>query len=506
MASNAVDNTRVSRVVGWQQNAANFATVAPNLPQRIIVIGEANTDKQTGLSVAQEVVNSAYEGGVLYGLGSPIHQALKVLIPVNGSGVGGIPVVCIAQVEAVGGTEKSHEVTVTGTATANATHTVFISGRDSDGSSSYDVAIETGDTNLQISVKVGDVISNALECPLVVDSVTAGVVNTLTKHVGLTADDVIVTVDTNGIDAGIVYGVASAQAGSGVPDIAPALATFGEQWNTLILNCYNLSCTDVIDKLEAFNGKPDNTSPTGQYTPIIQRPFSAVTGFVDDEVTTFTDAHKDEVTIALAPAPLSAGLPLEAAANMVRLYAPIAQNTPHLDVNGLSYPDMPTPLAIGTMSVYTNRDAYVKLGQSTVTLSAGKYKIQDFVTTHHPDGISTPSHRYVRNFMVYSNIRFTYYLKEQTNVIDKVIAGDDDDVRVDGVIKPKEWKADVYGIIDDLAQRGLLADAAFSKASVVVNLSVTNPDRLETNLDAKITGIARILPTTVNMGFNFGTL
>ena len=276
MASNAVSNTRISRVVGWQQNNVNFAETAPNLPQRIIVIGEANTDMQAGLSNDQEQMTSAFEANTLYGAGSPLNQAVKILMPENGRGVDGIPVICIAQDEAIGAAEKTLTLTVTGTATANATHTVIVNGRDGDGSSSYDVAIETGDTNLVISVKVGDAISNALECPFKVDSVALGVVTTSTKWKGLTADDANITINTNGVDAGIVYAVASTQSGSGVPDIAPALATFGEQWNTLILNCYNLSCTDVITKLEAFNGKPDNTSPTGQYTPIIQRPFVAL--------------------------------------------------------------------------------------------------------------------------------------------------------------------------------------------------------------------------------------
>lgn len=512
MASSAVGITRVSRVVGYQLNSANFAETSPNLPQRIVVLGQANTDKQVGLDVTQNEINNSYDVGVKYGFGSQLHMASRILHPANAAGVGGIPVVYIAQVEPGAGVAKEMEITVTGTATANVRHNIVVAGRESLDGESYAIDIVAGDTPLQIATKFGDAMSNVTGCPFTVDSVVenqfgaSASVTITSKFKGLTSADLNISVNNNDNAGGVSYAFAQTAAASGASDIAPALATWNDQWNTLVLNTYNLSETDVLDALEAFNGVPDNTTPTGQFQAVIQRPFIAVTGSVDDENTTWTDTKKSQVTNAIAPAPLSDAMPLEAAANMIALYAPIAQNTPHLDVNARVYPDMPFPDSIGTMSVYNNRDAYVKKGNSTVTLTADGYKVQDFVTTYHPDSELVPQHRYVRNRTVDSNIRYTYHLSEEVVVIDKVIVNDDDPTNVNGVVKPKEWKAEVFEIIDDLQRRALIADSAFSKSSLVVNLSMVNPDRFETFMQYKRSGIARILSTTVEAGFNFGTL
>lgn len=508
MASLAVDLTRASRVVGYQLNAADFSPTAPNLPQRIVVIGEANTDKQTGLNTGQVQITSAQQAGELYGFGSPLHMASRILKPKYGDGVGGIPVICIAQEEAGSATEYEFELTVTGTPTANVTHFVNVAGRTSIDGESYAVSITTTDTVSTIATKIATALTAVAACPVKVVSTAAGVITIATKWKGLTAASVTVSMETGDNAAGMTYAVGlPTTAASGTPSITPALDTFGEQWNTLIVNTYGTETT-VVAALEAFNGIPSNTNPTGQFSPIVQRPFVALTGSIEDEDTTFTDSKKDEVTIAMCPAPQSPGHPLEAAANMCVLYAPIAQNTPHLDVNGLSYPDMPVPSDgyIGTMSSYDNRDLYVKKGNSTVTYQSGAYVVQDFITTYHPDGEIIPQHRYVRNRTVDSNIRYGYHLREEVTVMDKVIANDDDVVNVTGVIKPREWKSEIFDYIDNLVLRGLIADSAFSKASVIVNLSAVNPERFESTWKYKRTGLARVLPTTVEAGFNFGTL
>jgi len=153
-----------------------------------------------------------------------------------------------------------------------------------------------------------------------------------------------------------------------------------------------------------------------------------------------------------------------------------------------------------------NRDAFVKKGLSTAKLVSGSYEIQDFVTTYHPQGEPVPQFRYCRNLMLDFNVRYGYYLLELINVVDKTIAGDNDPVAVSGVIKPKAWKAILFTYADDLVARALITDASFMQDSLIVGLSTSNPDRLETFFRYKRTAIARISSTTAEAGFNFGTL
>lgn len=504
MASDAVGLERISRIVGYKITKGNFATTSPNLPQRIAVFAEANTANQGTLDTAPKIITSAQQAGSLYGYGSPIHIISRILMPVNGGGIGGIPVVVYPQAEAGGATAKVMEITPTGVATGNGTHTVVLVGRSGLDAVFYDINIVEGDTSADITAKITDAISAVLGAPCTVTD-TDYVAELTTKWKGLTANDVSVRVDTNDNDLGITYTVNDTQAGSGTPSIAAGLTAIGNDWVTILINSYG-TVSSIMSALEAFNGIPDATNPTGRYQGIVMKPFVALTGSTAENPSSITDTRLNDVTIAICPAPLSEGLPMEAAANMAVLYALVSQNTPHLDVEGKAYPDMPTPTAIGAMSSYNERDSIVKKGCSTVDLVAGKYVVQDFVTTYHPLGETPPQFRYARNLMLDFNVRYAYYLLEQINVVDHTIAADEDTVAVSGVIKPKQWIQIVNQLAIDLGKRALIVDVAFMQDSITVGLSTTNPDRLETFFRYKRSGVVRIASTTAEAGFNFGTL
>lgn len=505
MASDAVGLERVSRVVGYKITKGNFSEVSPNLPQRVAILGEANEANQAGLVTAPTQITSAQQAGTLYGFGSPIHQAARILFPQASDGIGGIPVYVYAQAKAVGATAKVVEVTPTGNATGNGTHTLVIAGRKGVDAVFYDINIVTGDTPAIIGQKMEDAVNAVLGSPVIADFDTDATTFT-SKWAGLTSQDLTVTVDTNGNSLGVTYAALQLTAGAGTPTIAAALALFGNDWNTIVLNGYGI-VTSIVAALEAFNGRPDPLAPTGRYAGIVMKPFVAITGTVADDNTSFTNVHEEDVTIALAPAPGSKGFPIEAAANMVLLAARCAQDTPHLDIGGRSYPDMPTPATIGSMATYNNRDAFVKKGSSTVDLVAGRYQVQDFVTTYHPEGELIPQFRYVRNIFVDLNIRFAYYLKEQQSVVGNAIANDEDVVTlVSGVVKPKMFKQVVRTLAEELTARALIVDTDFMKDSITVSIGTSNPDRLETFFRYKRSGVARISSTTAEAGFNTGNL
>lgn len=502
--SNAVGSERVAKIVGYKLTKGDFSLDSGNLPQRIAVLAEANDANQGTLSLDPVEVTSAQQAGVLYGYGSPIHMILRILRPSSGGGVGGVPVIVYPQAEADSASAKVYEVTPTGTATANGTHTVVVGGRYFLDGATYNINIVTGDGEAEITQKIEDAINNALSCPVSADS--DGYIATLTtKWKGLTADAMTIQVDTNGDDLGISYAINSVASGAGTPAVTPALNKFQNEWNTIVINSYGVQST-VVSELEQFNGIANPDLPTGRYDGVVFKPFVAVTGSVADNDSAFTDTKKLQMTVAIAPAPLSKGMPLEAAANMAVLFARQAQDSPHLDVSGQYYPDMPTPTTIGTMADYNFRDSYVKKGNTCVELLAGQYRVTDFVTTYHPDGEVPPQYRYCRNLMIDFNVRYGYYLLEQTNVVDHTIANDDDTVQATKVIKPKIWKGIMGDYFSSLVRRGLIVDAPFSTTSLRVNISTTNPDRLETFYRYKRSSFTRIASTTAEAGFNFGVI
>jgi phage tail sheath gpL-like len=504
MASDAVSSARVSRVVGYKIVKGDFRASSPNLPQRIAVLAEANEANQSSLSLVPTQIISAQQAGQLYGFGSPIYLIARILLPISGNGVDGVPVFVYPQAKAAGAAAQVLTVTATGTATSNGTHTIMVAGRNGLDAQFYDVNILTGDTPTVIAGKIANAVNAILGTPVIVTN-ALGVATFTAKWSGLTSNDITVTVNTNGASLGVTYATVQTTPGAGTPDISTALNLFGSNWNTIALNSYGL-VSSVMSALEAFNGIPDPTIPTGRYVGVLMKPFIAISGSTLDDPTSITDARLNNVTIAVAPAPGSAGLPMEAAANMTLLFANVAQNNPHLDVSGQAYKDMPTPVSIGSMANYDSRDAFVKKGCSTVDLVAGQYVVQDFVTTYHPVGENPPQFRYVRNLMLDFNIRYGYYLLEQTNVVDHAIANDDDIVSAAKVIKPKQWIQIVNKYADDLVARSLIVDAGFMQSSIVVSISTVNPDRLETFFKYKRSGYVRIVSTTAMAGFNFGTL
>lgn len=502
MASNAVNQGWISRIVGYVIAFANFMKVSPNLPQSIAVLCEINEANQTA-DLTPTKFSTAQAVGAIYGYGSPAHRIASILFPVSGGGVAGIPVTFYPQAKAVGAVAKVITITPTGTATKNGTHTINIAGRKGLDGIFYDVNIVIGDTPTVISQKIADAINKVLSTP-VIGSVVAATAVATAKWNGKTSNDIIITVDSNGDSLGVTYGVVNTTAGSGTPSISAALS-FGNIWHTIVVNSYGAE-TAILAALEAYNGVPSNTTPTGRFVGIMMKPFIAIFGSTIADPSTLTDARKAEVTNACAPAPLSAGLPMEAAANATVLFALNSQNSPELDIGGSAYPDMPAPLAIGVMSDATNRNDIVKKGCSTVDLNNGVYVVQDFVTTYHPLGEEPAQFRYCRNLMLDFNIRFAYYLKEQQFVIGAVIANDGDIVNSERVIKPKTWKAEVSTLADELVSRGLIVDASFMKGSTIVGISTTNPDRFETQFSYKRSGVARVVSTTAQAGFNFGQI
>jgi phage tail sheath gpL-like len=502
--STAVGLERLSRVSGYKIKKGFFTNETQNLPQIIAVFGEANTANQSGLTATKREVTSAQEAAELYGYGSPIHSQMRILRPVSGDGVGGIPTIVFPQVSDAGASATEREWTVTGTATSNATHTVIVNGRYSIDFQTYAFSVVTGDTPTVVAGKIKDAINGVLGAPCTAAN-TLGVVTITSKWEGATSAELNIVIDFGSNSAGLSYSETDSTDGAGTVSLAASFAQFGDDWYTCVTNPYGES---KLADFESFNGFPDDNAPTGRYAGLIFKPFMAFFGSVlsdkDDIATITNDASRvNQVTNVLCPAPNSKGFTYEAVANVVTLFARIMQDSPHLDVNNKSYPDMPIPTDsnIGDMMDYNNRDFLIKKGSSTVILANGAYVIQDLVSTYHPEGEVPLQFNYCRNLNLDWNVKDSYTTLERLRLRDKTLVRDNQNVDVAGVVKPKEWKAVVFDLFDDLAEKALINDPAFSKDSLLVQISSTNPNRFETFFRYRRTGIARIQSTDVEAGF-----
>lgn len=503
--STAVGLERRSRVSGYRIKKGFFNDTTPNLPQIIAVFGEANYGNQGTLDITKREVTSAQEAGEIYGFGSPIHQIMRILRPINSNGVGGIPTVVFPQESDPSASVASFMWTITGTATDNATHTLIINGRSSVDFQTYSYNIVKGDTPTEIAAKIRDAVNSVLGSPVAATSgASAGEVMFAAKWTGSTGNKVNIAIDNMGSDVGVSYSETNITSGAGDVDLAPSFSQFDSDWYTCVINPYD----DKLTEFEQFNGVPTGANPTGRYNAINFKPFMSFFGSVDDDkdnIAAITDDSDrvEQVTNVICPAPNSKGFEWEAASNVVRLFARVMQDTPQLTVNNMSYPDMPTPIdgVIGDMADYNNRDFLIKKGSSTVILENGSYKIQDLVTTYHPSGETPLQYAYCRNLNLDWNIKDGYSILENQTVKDHVIIGDNQVSDAEKTIKPKQWKAVLVDYFNDLAERALIREPQFSVENLQVQRGDTNPDRFETFFRYKRTGIARIESTDVEAGF-----
>lgn len=502
--STAVDLNRVSAITGYKIDASLEGIAAGNLPQRIGILAEANAVNQSGLPNSLNFT-TAKEVGDICGYGSPAYLIARILRPVSGDKLGGIPTVIYPVAEAAGATQTTSTITITGTATKTVTHKVKLNGRDQLDGTTYSFVVETGDTNAEISQKIIDAVNSVIGAPAIGTVATNTAVLT-SKWAGVTSAEQNVEIDGQGDLAGLSYAVANVD-GAGLPSIATALSNLGDEWTTLLINSIGSDST-ILDALEAFNGNPNDG--TGRYEPTVFKPFVALFGDKSTtlaQLTAITHARKNEVTNVLCPAPNTKGLSFEAAANVAFIYAPIAQNTPQSDPIGQLYPDMPTPDDIGDFADPSKRDQIVKIGSSTVKINSSQYEIVDLVTTSHPDDEPQTAvlFRWVRDIVgVDWNIKYSYALLEEINVTGKTIIPDNRTTSAANTISPKRWKAILFGLADDLQNRALIADADFMKESIQVQIGESNPNRFETTFKAQRTGTARVLSTTNQTLFKFG--
>lgn len=503
--STAIGTERISRVSGYKIKKGFFNDVTPNLPQVIAVFGRANEANEAGLSLVRREVTSAQEAAEIYGYGSPIHLQMRILRPSGSDGVGGIPTIVFPQAEPVGAAASSLTWTVTGTATKNANHVAVVNGRRGIDFQNYNYTVIKDDTADVIAQKIADAVNGVLSSPVIALATGPEVLLT-SKWKGSSSNGIQFRIDNQQNPAGLTYAQTDSINGAGTVDLAPSLSQFGNDWITIVLNAYDDKDELILSTLEQFNGVPDAVSPTGRYAATVFKPFVALCGTLrsdKDDLTPFTASRVNEVTNVFCPAPNSEGFPFEAAANVGALVSRVSQDTPELDVNALSYPDMPIPddNLIGDMAEYNNRDFLVKKGVSTVILENGAYQIQDLVTSYHPAGETPLQFSYVRNLMVDFNIKDGYEILEKLNVKDRVLVEDGQVTDAMKSVKPKQWKAVVFDYFDDLAIAALIREPQFSKDSLLVQINDINPNRFDTFFRYKRTGIARIESTDVEAGF-----
>lgn len=463
---------------------------APALPQQIAVFAQGSSASTYDLD--KWVATSAGAAGAKFGYGSPIHLALRELLPANGDGVGTIPVTVYPLEDAYEAVAAVGTITPTGTQTAAGTVRVRVSGV-----LSAPFVVGVSETIASICDKIVAAVNAVLEMPVIATDGTTDV-DLTAKWAGVTGNDLVVEVVADAL--GVTYAVTQPTGGLLNPAVDDALELVGESWETMALNALGISDDDALDAFQTFG--------EGRWDDLVHKPwvvFCGNTEAVFATATAVTDARTDDRVNCQLVAPGSVNLPFVVAARQLARIARMANNNPATGYRA----QRATGLIPGTDAEqwdYATRDLAVKAGSSTVEVKDGVVNIGDVVTMYHPTGEDPPGFRYVVQIVKLQNAIHamnTEFAKAEWAAAPLV--NDDDAVVNPNAKQPKMAKAKANAILAALGRDAILANVKASQKKTTAVIDEDNPDRLNIGVEFAVSGNTRIVAVTQTFGFNFGS-
>jgi phage tail sheath gpL-like len=492
--STAVDLSAVARVVGIKTAFKDLRGGGVLfLPQRVAIVGQGNTAATYDTTKRQ--VTSALEVAQLYGFGSPVHLAALQLLPVNGDGVGTIPVTVYPLEDAGTGVAAAGDITPSGAATGAASFVIKINNMES-----AQFTVADGDSVATITAAMTTALAAELNLPMTAADNSTDVALT-SKWKGASANDLYIeVVATSEDNSGITFAITQPTGGLVNPDVDDALGQVGDVWETMVLNCLDIADTTTLDKFSTFG--------EGRWGALTRKPLIVFTGNTATTVTAATavsDARKTDRTNSQLVAPGSNDLPLSVAARQLARIVKVAQNNPPRDYGSQDATGL-TPGADGDQWTYIDRDAAVKKGSSTIEVKDGVVNLSDTVTFYHPSGDPIPAYRFVCDIVKLQNIIFNLNLIFATDEWDGAPLIPDDQPTINPEAKqPKMAVAAANALIDSLGLNAIISDPKTAKENTVAQINEQNPKRLDVALTVQLSGNTNIISVDLNFGFYFGT-
>ena len=490
----SVDVSAVARVLGITTSYKDLrGNAVVFLPQGIAVIGQGATASTYTTDPIQSSSPSAI--GTTFGFGSPLHLSALKLFPVNGDGVGTIPVTFYPQQDHGSGVAADGDITPTGTATAQGTLRVFIGEVRSE-----QIVIAVDDTVALACTKIHNAVSAIVDMPVTsVDSATS--VDFTSKWLGASANGIKIRIE--GSAAGLTLGITQPVNGAANPDVQDALDKITTRWETMLLNCMEPTDTTTIDAIQVHG--------EGRWGTLERKPYVCFTGETNPLITDagvsiddVTDSRKTDRINSYLVAPGSGELPFLVAARQLAKIAKLANNDPAFDY-GAQRADGILPGADAVQWTYAMRDQAVKAGISTIEVIDNVINVSDVVTFHHPTGDPLPAYRHVVDVVKLQNVIFNLELIFAVAAWNGAPLLPDGDATVNPNAKtPSMAVAAVNTRLEALGLAAIISDVKTAKASTFASIDSGNPKRLNVETTVQLAGNTNIVSVNLNFGFYFG--
>ena len=491
--SSAVDASAVARVLGIKTIFKDLREGGILfLPQRIAVVGQGASASVYSTDKAQ--FTSALAVAQAYGFGSPLHLAARQLFPVNGDGVGTIPVTFYPLVDDVAGVVSVGDVTPTVAPTEAGSYIIRVNNIDSE-----EFVVDVGDTVASVVTAMVDAVNAVLEMPVIATDNLTLRMDITSKWEGTSANDIVIEV-IGSTTLGVTFALTQPVGGLVNPDVDDALNQVGNVWESMILSCMDIADTASLGKYDVFG--------EGRWGALVRKPTMVFTGNTATTVAAaivIPDARKTDRTNSQLVAPGSNDLPFVVAARQLARIAVVANNNPPQDYGSQNASGL-VPGTDGEQWTFADRDQAVKAGSSTIEVKDGEVNLSDTVTFYHPDGDPIPAYRFVADIVKLQNIIFNLDLIFATTDWDGAPLIPDDQPTVNrSAKKPKTAVAAVAAMLDSLGLNAIISDPETAKKNTVAEIDAGNPKRLNLSTTVQISGNTNIVSVDLNFGFFFGT-
>lgn len=490
--STAVDTTAVARTVGLKSsfNATRGGRFT-SLPQRIAVVGQGSTG--VTYSSLKRQYTSALEVAQAFGFGSPLHIAALQLMPINGDGVGSVPVTFYPLQADTAGVAATSSITPSGTQSTAGAYRVSVGGIKSGA-----FTIPAGATVAQACSAITLAINSTLNIPVVAVNNSTAVALTM-KWKGTSGNGVLVDVEAES-SGGMLFITPLTSGGLVNPSVQPALDQVGGVWETMFINCLGTTDSTALSAYSTFG--------EGRWGALTRKPAVVVSGLSEGDVSaaaSITSGRKTDRTNVVVNVPGSRSMPMDIAARAVARMAVRANNNPPHDYGSLPLDGLAPGLDSQGWD-YAKRDAAVKAGISTTVVRDGVVVLGDVVTMYHPDGDPLPAYRFVVDIIKLQNVVYNVDLEFEGPAWDGAPLIPDAQPTVNPTAKkPRTAKAAAAAIIDALSLEAILSDPEASKAGILAEIDGQNPKRLNLMIPVKLSGNTNIISIDLVWSFYFGT-
>jgi len=425
-------------------------------------------------------VTSVDQAEAFYGRGSMLAEMLKHLKAANRF----IETWAIPLDDDSAGVAASGQITLTGPATGPGTLALYIAG------TRVRVAVAANDSGDSVATATAAAINADTTLPVTaaVDATTTNQVNLTARHKGETGNDIDLRINYYGerAPAGLTVAFTDMAGGTANPDIATAIASFGDEW-------WNWIVTPYTDEANLVALEDELDSRWGPLRQIGARAFSAFRGTHAETATFGNGRNSPHVTTpgtATSPTPPWIWAAVNAAVAGSALAKDPARPVQRLPLPGVLAPDNEARFND------TERNQLLFDGIATYTVDAdGTVRIERQITNYQTNaaGIADDSYLDINTPETLERIRY----RQRSLFLQKYPRHKlaEDNARVgagQAVMQPKIAQAELLALYRAMEADGWVQDFDGYKNSLLIGIADGDSSRLEVQDSPKLVGQYRV--------------